>query len=1049
MAMTNGSSSGSFGRWLIPLLTLFALSLAGMWELLRGGAHRPHLLLLFLALLISGLAVLGIEFLSAQRSLADTRLSDQRLRNALLAGKSVVWDLDVKTGVDQWFGDLKTMFGISSESFTVQIGEFYRRVHPEDRKRVAEAVARAQAEHGPYASEFRVIHEDGSVRWVSASGEFQYSKKGDPVRMLGVAVDITQYRQLQDSLITSEAKFAKAFRSSPVAMTLTSAADNRYIEINETFEQATGWARDEVIGRTPFDINLWVDPDYRKDLVKQVLQQKNFRNVETRYRRKDGSEGMGLGSGELIEFGGEPCILAAMVDITDRKRAEEALHQKERDLAEAQRLGRIGSWECDADGSNMKWSEELYRIYGLDPTAPAPTVEKLRKLYTTETWDRMLQAMETKTFTDMDIEVVRPDGTARWIRTRFDINREPDGTIVKFRGISQDITEEKQIADHLRQSEERFRRVVDHIGDAVFVDDVKGRAVFANDQFLRLFGFRREQLPHIRLEDLVAPEHRTEILDRHNRRMRGEAVATNFEYQGIKAGGTRMWLEVDVVPILDHEGKITGTQSVLRDIAERKRGEMELRQSEERFRRVVEHIGDALIVDDVEGHVTFANDQFFKLFGFCRDEVEKISLEDYVAPDYRTQLRARHTQRMSNEELSSRYEFQGMRRDGTRVWIDAEVAVVMDHEGRIFGSHWLLRDIPEQKRGEMALRESEERFRLVANAAPVMIRMSGTDKLCNYFNGPWLDFTGGSLASEIGDGWFKGVHPEDASRCMQTYVESFDKRKTFEMQYRLRRHDGEFRWVLDLGTPRFNADGSFAGYIGSCIDVTERKQAEQALATIGRRLIEAHEEERTWIGRELHDDINQRLALLSVELDRWLKDNPSRAPIRELIHHAQERIAEIARDVQTLSHRLHSSKLEYLGLAKAINSFCRELSQRSNVEITFKDENVPRILPQEISLCLFRVLQEALQNAVKHSGVKAFTVSLHGSPDAIELAVEDNGSGFDPTEAFTHQGIGLISMRERLQLVQGELAVQSKPGSGTKIHARVPLQESAFQALAG
>ena len=405
MAMINGSSSSaaSFGRSIITLLTLFALSLAGIWEVLRGGAHRPHLLLVFLGLLLSGLTVVAVEFLTARKSLSETRISHDRLRNALLAGKSVVWDLDVKTGVDQWFGDLKTMFGISSESLTLQIGEFYRRVHPKDRTRVAEAVARAQAEHAPYVADFRVVHEDGSVRWVSASGEFQYSKRGDPLRMLGVALDITQYRQLQDSLITSQAKFARAFRSSPVAMTLTSVADSRYIEINETFERATGWGRDEVIGRTPFDINLWVDPDARKDLVKQLLEHKSFRNVETRYRRKDGSEGMGLGSGELIEFGGEPCILSVIVDITDRKRAEEALQQKERDLADAQRLGHIGSWECDADGSNMKWSEELYRIYGLDPAEPAPTIEKLPKLYTPETWGRMLQARDTRTFSDMDM----------------------------------------------------------------------------------------------------------------------------------------------------------------------------------------------------------------------------------------------------------------------------------------------------------------------------------------------------------------------------------------------------------------------------------------------------------------------------------------------------------------------------------------------------------------------------------------------------------------------------------------------------------------------
>jgi PAS domain S-box-containing protein len=362
----------------------------------------------------------------------------------------------------------------------------------------------------------------------------------------------------------------------------------------------------------------------------------------------------------------------------------------------------------------------------------------------------------------------------------------------------------------------------------------------------------------------------------------------------------------------------------------------------------------------------------------------------------------------------------------------------------IFGLTWLR---ARAKRAETQVRESEERFRLLANTAPVMIWTAGTDRKCTYVNKTWLDFTGRPFEAELGDGWVDGVHPDDSKRCFETYAGAFNQRESFEMEYRVLRKDGEYRWILDDGVPRFNPDGTFAGYIGSCIDITDRKLAEEGLATIGRRLIEAHEAERTWIGRELHDDINQRLALLAIELDRW-SQNASTTEVTELVRHTRAHIIEITQDVQGLAHRLHSSKLEFLGLAGAVESFCRELSEKARVEIAFEHAGIPHNLSKEVSLCLFRVLQEGLQNAVKHSGVRSFAVGLQGTGESIELTVADFGKGFGEQEGFTRPGLGLISMRERLQLVHGELSVKSQHGAGTTIRARVPLKRGEYGALA-
>jgi PAS domain S-box-containing protein len=346
----------------------------------------------------------------------------------------------------------------------------------------------------------------------------------------------------------------------------------------------------------------------------------------------------------------------------------------------------------------------------------------------------------------------------------------------------------------------------------------------------------------------------------------------------------------------------------------------------------------------------------------------------------------------------------------------------------------------KRKHTEAVLRESEERFRLVANTAPVLIWMSGTDKLCTYFNKPWLDFTGRSLEAELGNGWADGVHPKDLGGCLQAYNRGFDRRQEFRIEYRLRRYDGEYRWMEDVGVPRFNADRSFAGYIGSCVDVTNRRRAEEAIAGVSRRLIEAQEQERTRIARELHDDINQGIAMLAIELEQLKQDQPGiGAEVRSRIDALGHRVVEIGKDVQGISHRLHSSKLEYIGLVAACKGFCKEFREQQKVEIDFACDEISRSLPKEVSLCLFRVLQEALQNAVKHSGVRRFEAELRETSAELFLRVTDRGAGFDPEAAMNGRGLGLISMRERANLVRGTISITSRPMGGTEISVRVPL----------
>jgi signal transduction histidine kinase len=220
--------------------------------------------------------------------------------------------------------------------------------------------------------------------------------------------------------------------------------------------------------------------------------------------------------------------------------------------------------------------------------------------------------------------------------------------------------------------------------------------------------------------------------------------------------------------------------------------------------------------------------------------------------------------------------------------------------------------------------------------------------------------------------------------------------------------------------------------------VTQRKLADEALSDINRKLIEGQEQERSRIARELHDDISQRLALLTIRLQEMKRNPACTSELQMSIETIMKEAEDTSSSLRSLSHRLHSPRLEDLGIITAIASFCTEYAAHHSVHIQFSHESVPTGIPGEVSMTLFRVLQEALQNAVKHSGVRHFEVRLSGTAAEIALTVSDAGLGFN-VEVANQQGLGLVSMRERLSLVDGSLAVVSRLGQGTTIHARVPL----------
>jgi PAS domain S-box-containing protein len=354
----------------------------------------------------------------------------------------------------------------------------------------------------------------------------------------------------------------------------------------------------------------------------------------------------------------------------------------------------------------------------------------------------------------------------------------------------------------------------------------------------------------------------------------------------------------------------------------------------------------------------------------------------------------------------------------------------------------LLANLIKRHRAERSLAETEARFRTVSDQAPIMIWMSATDKRCTFLNKSWLGFTGRPLDQELGNGWAEGVHANDLKKCLATYTEAFDARKPFVMEYRLRRHDGEYRWISDAGTPQYDNGGTFLGYIGSCLDVTEQKLAEQTARELSGRLLQAQEEERARLARELHDDITQRLARLAIDAGRA---EASRDPaIRgAALKEVRDGLVQLSEDVHSLSYRLHPSLLDDLGLADALRAECERFSRHESIPVVIQLAPLSASLPRDTGLCIFRVTQEALRNVARHSRAKSAAVSLEPFEGGLRLTVSDTGVGFNPGQQQHRHSLGLASMGERIRLRDGKLNIESAAGCGTTIVAWLPLNGRA------
>jgi len=981
-----------------------------------------------------------------ERFAALAELERARLDDVVSHVPGIVWEsyVDPAGGARQLMfvsEYAETMLGYSVEEWMATPAFAQSITHAEDRDRVARATASILHNGGEGALQFRWIAKDGRQVWVETHLAATRDETGDIVGLRGVTIDITERKWAEEALRATQESLTIALEASQMGtwdLDLTrDFSGHRSLRHDQIFGYDTpqsDWGREVARRHIVEEDREIFDNAFAEAMVTGNL------DFEARVRWPDGSIHWIAARGRFyFDKDGQPTRGAGVnYDITERKLADEALDRiEERNRAILRAI---------PDLMFLHTSDGVYLDYQAnDPrdllVPPSEFLGKnIRDVMPAELTESFLASFRRARETDepQSVEYMLPlNGEERWFEARI-VTTQGD----KVLSVVRDITDRKRAEEHLRESEASRLLAQQAARIGTFEWNIQTGVNIGSTELEAMYGLRPGSFDgtHPGWEGLVHADDLPRALASVQKALNTGAPVEE-EWRVTWPDGSIHWIFARFQAVTDSTGaplKLTGINI---DITNRKVTEEALRESQARLAGVIGSAMDAIVSIDRNQRIVLFNNAAEKMFGCEEREVLGQPLDRFIPEQFREthseHVRAFGDSNITKRSMGSPGSIYGRRIDGEQFPIEASISQLELHGQKFYTV--ILRDITKRQQAVEALRESEERFRNMADAAPVMIWISGIDKLCYYFNRQWLDFTGRTMEQEIGNGWAEGMHPEDLARCLQIYSDSFDRREQFTMEYKLLRADGQYRWVIDIGTPQFSVTHKFLGYIGSCIDITERKEAEKSLANLSGQLIRAREDECARIARELHDDVNQRMALVSIEMEQLGQRPGTPDSVRNELAGLLVQIAETSREIQRMSRDLHPSKLVHLGLVSTLKSLFEELRHRHVLEIGFTSGNLPADLSPDISLCLYRIVQECLNNIIKHSGAQACEVELLRNKNEIRLRVSDSGAGFDTESPSMQKGLGLISMRERLRLVGGSLSIDSRPSRGTQIDARVPI----------
>lgn len=1011
-----------------------------------------------------------VELAERYRVEAVLRESEERLRSALTASRMGTWDWDIQTGRIQWSDNLEAMFGLEPGAFDGSFEMFASFLHPADRDRVLAEIEHVIATGEDYTIEFRVVYPDGTIRWALSQGKVFYDQNGQPMRMAGNDVDITERKRTEAALRESEQRYATLSQISPVGIFHTDIhGDCRYTNarwcelagLTPEAAQGKGWLR----ALHPDDRDRVFAAWYRATALNQPFYS------EYRFQTADGKVSWVLGQvtaeqdseGHLIGYVG------TVTDISDRKQVENALQESESRFRQLAENIDVVFWIKEVTEDRVSYVSRAYeRLWGLDP----------QKLYESqqawidyihpddrESVDRAFQEKAADSLFNEEYRIILPNDQVRWVHDRCFPLRNAAGELYRFTGIAEDITERKQVEEILRLQ----AQVLDQTHDSVITTDLDGNITSWNKGAERVFGYRAEEVLGQPIAMLYPPNQDEVISNQVITPLRAKGEH-EVEVVTQRKSGERFDLLLSLSLLRNEHQKPIGMIGFSMDITDRKLAEEALRQSEAFNRRILESSSDCIKLLDLNGQILYINPG-----GLCLMEIDDMCpyLNVNWASLWQEETRATVEAAIGTAQTGELARFQGFcpTAKGAPKWWDVAVTPIVNPEGQIIQLLATSRDITDRIRSEEALRQSEERFRTLADNMSQFAWMAHANGDIFWYNQRWFNYTGTTLEEMQGWGWQKVHHPDHVDRVVQHIRHCFETGRPWEDTFPLRGQDGQYRWFLSRAIPIRNQQDEIVCWFGTNTDITERKQSEmerdqlleqeQAARESAERANRIKDEFLAVLSHELRSPLNPILGWAKLMQSRKFDATKTNEALATIERNAklQTQLIDDLLDVAKILRGKLSMNVTPVDLVFVIEAAIDTVRTAA----VAKEITLHAVLPQigQVSgdaARLQQIVWNLLSNAIKFTPTSGrVEIRLEQIDNQAQIMVSDTGKGIDSNflphifESFRQEdasttrrygglGLGLAIVRHLVEAHGGTIWADSQgEGQGATFKVQLPL----------